>query len=674
MDAIRAGRIVLAVAAILAAPARADLDEDVRAAVERGVAYLKSHQHADGTWFFGGRALDADHAVGVSALAGLALLEANVPAGDPVIEKAAGVVRYGISNTNATYDLSLAILFLDRLGQAGDNRRIEEASLSLAAGQLADGGWSYTCPLAASEADVRRLRTLVQQKNGGPGRGPKSSPRETPSSDPLPPRGGEARRGELRSRRDAGRPGSFFGSDNSNTQFATLALWVGRRHQLNVDRTLAAVEGRFRNSQHSDGGWGYKSAGMGAMGSTASMTCAGLLGLAVGQGVSREAVLRTKFKQEGASPRGRETALSDPTRDRAISRGLAFVGQVMEPALGAATGGDVPVPGPQGGFPGGRGRGPGGPRQRGGGSVRDNGLGSEYYFLWSLERVAVAYGLKTIGNKDWFTIGSRFLLETQENDGAWRGNLGDTVDTCFALFFLRRANLAQDLTATLHGKVPETVNLKAKGTRKEVAEDARAAAQPQKEVNKPEPATRKNSIPPLAPIPEERVAHSPPEPVLEGKAHDEEVVRLRDQVLKASGLEQIALVEELRDQKGAVNTDALADVIPRLAGTARTRAADALAERLSRMTGPTLRAKLSDKNREVRRAAALACALKEEADFVPDLIGLLDDPEPRVIRAAHAALKTLSHEDFGPDARAKEEERHQSIARWRQWWARKDSP
>src|SRR5206468_2802480 len=71
MDAIRAGRIVLAVAAILAAPARADRDEGVRAAVERGVAYLKSHQHADGTWFFGGRALDADHAVGVSALAGL---------------------------------------------------------------------------------------------------------------------------------------------------------------------------------------------------------------------------------------------------------------------------------------------------------------------------------------------------------------------------------------------------------------------------------------------------------------------------------------------------------------------------------------------------------------------------------------------------------------------------
>ena len=45
-----------------------------------------------------------------------------------------------------------------------------------------------------------------------------------------------------------------------------------------------------------------------------------------------------------------------------------------------------------------------------------------YYFLWSLERVAVAYGLETIGNHDWYAWGARALLATQEKDGGWRAS------------------------------------------------------------------------------------------------------------------------------------------------------------------------------------------------------------------------------------------------------------
>src|SRR5205085_4148027 len=132
-----------------------------------------------------------------------------------------------------------------------------------------------------------------------------------------------------------------------------------------------------------------------------------------------------------------------------------------------------------GGF---RGRGgPGGPGAEGGNLI-GNGLGSEYYFLWSLERVAVVYGLRTLGNKDWFAIGAKYLLDQQSGNGAWRGNLGETVDTCFALFFLRQANLATDLTATLKGKVkdPGVVKLKA------VGKDALQPPDPKSGPKKPE--------------------------------------------------------------------------------------------------------------------------------------------------------------------------------------------
>src|SRR5438067_12869609 len=46
-------------------------------------------------------------------------------------------------------------------------------------------------------------------------------------------------------------------SDNSNTQFATLAMWVGRKHGLPVDGSLARLEKRFRETQSRNGSWGY---------------------------------------------------------------------------------------------------------------------------------------------------------------------------------------------------------------------------------------------------------------------------------------------------------------------------------------------------------------------------------------------------------------------------------
>ncbi len=91
--------------------------------------------------------------------------------------------------------------------------------------------------------------------------------------------------------------------------------------------------------------------------------------------------------------------------------------------------------------------------------------GKAYYFLWSLERVAVALDLDTLGGKDWYGWGSEIVVANQAADGSWHGEYPATADTCFALLFLKRANLTADLTAGLKGKThdPGAITLKAGG-------------------------------------------------------------------------------------------------------------------------------------------------------------------------------------------------------------------
>ena len=70
-----------------------------------------------------------------------------------------------------------------------------------------------------------------------------------------------------------------------------------------------------------------------------------------------------------------------------------------------------------------------------------------------------------------------------------------------------------------------------------------------------------------------------------------------------------------------------------------------------------------------KRKAALAVELKGERPLIPELIALLEDADRGVGRAAHAALKEMARQDFGPTATANAAERAQAIARWKAWWA-----
>jgi hypothetical protein len=631
------GAVVALGAALLLAPAAPAADKAaIDRAVDRGATYLKSIQGQDGTWTY-----SPSPQIGATALCGLALVESGAKPDDPAVQKAAKAVREASIPLTRTYSLALSIMFLDRLGDPADAELIESMAVRLLAGQdPATGGWTYECPPLA-DTEVRRLQGSLQQRRELVAReAPPEAPERRATAQDLPKEIQEQLR--LINRQ----AGTFTGqgTDNSNTQFAVLALWIARRKGIPVEGTLQRIDARFRPTQRPDGGWSYElptpgrggpppgtpaaamMANLPGMGSTGAMTCAGLLGLALSHGSAMETTLRTS-PVAGVAPARK--AAQDPGKDPAIRNGLVFLGKVVgKPFEEIDRRGMMRPPqavAPPNGFPNAPGGGPGA-----------QGGGRGYYFLFSLERMAVAYGLDTIGDKNWYDWGSDILLKNQNRDGSWTGDYAESgSDTCFAILFLRRANLAKDLSTTLLGQVkdPGQHQLRAvedvdKGVGARPAPDAGQAPGNPKEAR------------PAAPV-------------------DPEVARLSDELVKAEPGRQEQALEALRDGKGAVYTDALAHAIHRLDGAIKGKARDALADRLTRMKSATLADKLRDDDAEVRRAAALACAMKDDRANAPRLIELLQDPDPAAARAARAALKTLAGQDLGPEP-----------ASWKDWWSK----
>jgi hypothetical protein len=394
--------------------------DKVNKAIDRGVAFLKSTQQADGGWATPEGDL-AYFKVGFAALPGLTLLECGVPANDPAVQKVAQFLREQETSVwgnkiELTYDLSLAILFLDRLGEAKDTELIQKLALRLVAGQKASGGWTYQCPIL-TEAEHKQLSSALKTHGEL-----SASPLDLKRLDPnkLTVAGGNPLPSKLKrlavwrddtdpTPKDPKYPQKE--SDNSNTQFAILGLWAAKRHDLPLDRTLALIAKRFRKSQNEDGSWGYLASGQGMVEGVKhpTMTCAGLLGLAVGLGLANEAKAKLGVG-EARTPAGQNPAVK-----KGLERVAHDVGDPHQPWK------NVPQ--------------------------------IDLYFVWSVERVAVIYNLSRLGGKDWYGWGAEMLVANQTDKGNWQNgkypHSTPTIDTCFALLFLKRANLAKDLTAKL---------------------------------------------------------------------------------------------------------------------------------------------------------------------------------------------------------------------------------
>ncbi len=618
--------LAVGVLVLVGVPAPAVDKDEISAAVERGVTALKRLQAGDGTW--------RHEYIGATALAGLTLLECGEAKSDRAVQRAAEAVRREGLRLTHTYSLSLCVLFLDRLDNANDTPLIESMLVRLLAGQNGHGGWTYDCP-GISAGEVRRLEAEMKGRELRGSRDLSKLPKKGERTQADLPK---EIQGQLRVAAAAGGlPGI---DDNSNTQFATLALWVGRRYGVPTQTALRRVEKRFRASQNEDGGWGYHMRspalastpimrGMPGPGSSATMTCAGMLGVLCGQGT------RGDDRKKGKAGEGKAAAV-DVSKDGVLRLGL----QALATAIGNPIGGKV---------------------ERGRRRDTARAQGRAYYFLWSLERVAVIMGLETIGKKDWYAWGAEVLLANQDPGGTWSGLYADAgVDTCFALLFLKKSNLARDLSSRLIGpKDPGVRVLKGRvGGKGLLGAPSKPLATDigDKKMEDNVSAAGK------------RPAVQPAESARPGSVKEQTAASLARDLVRTRGQTQAGMLKALRDSKGPEYTEALAGVIPKLEGETKKRARQALADRLTRMKAETLREYFKERDVEIRRAAILAAGQKDARALVPDLIDLLQDEETMVQRAAHASLKAIAGKDLGPKAGADAEQRKKALAAWQAWW------
>lgn len=444
--------------------------------IKNGVEFLKKQQKKEGFWGTGATAKEAN-GIGYTSLVGLTLIECGVKTDDPGLKAAANIVRANAFEVDSIYELALVILFLDRMkDKNGKNDKTDIRIIQLLAGrliaaQMPSGGWGYKAQ-KYGEPNIKQLVAALNKVNAKTDPPPDVTKirsalpedmRRLPIwTDPAP-----------RLPADPVNKGQDLydaTTDNSTTHFAMLGLWAARKHDIPVDRTFALVNRRFRTSQGPGGTWSYPFVRTGADGGN-QFTCIALLGVAIGHVVAPE---------PGVKPE------TDPVIINAFT------------ALGKAVGAPV---GDTKGRP----------------TIKEAG---GLYFLWAMERIAVLYDLQKLNNKDWYLWGAEILISNRGGDGSWGDDGGfpgqsPIVNTCFALLFLKRANLTPDLSkkllvnpAVLTAKVDDKIAPKPEPPppSPKVVEPEPIAIAPMPHSPKPEPT----AVTPPAPAPQPETASTPP--------------------------------------------------------------------------------------------------------------------------------------------------------------------
>jgi hypothetical protein len=289
-------------------------------------------------------------------------------------------------NLNDAYNAGLRGLLLEKVDRKLNQRALAELAMFFVDSQCENGQWTYTgksrkipgqyIPVATKRKDDSILPGSTRSDDDGipPGKPIK-----------LPP------------------PGKASGvktGDDSNTQYAILALFAAARANVEVPKsTWEKCEQWFESKQNSDGGWGYQCAdvpdgggnGIVSNSSSGSMTTAGLTAMIV-----------CKFYLG-----------KDWKADPKVQKGLSWLGSNLSYSSNP-----------------------------GGHAVW------HYYYLYGLERVGQIAGMKEFGGRDWYKGGADWLLSNQKDDGRWEepsakptydALADDVVNTCFAILFLRRA-------------------------------------------------------------------------------------------------------------------------------------------------------------------------------------------------------------------------------------------
>ncbi len=290
------------------------------------------------------------YAGGMTSLCTLTLLSCGVPPTDPAVQGALGHLRR--THADKTYSVALQTMVFCRAEPIRDGQSIRRNVGWLEQTQITrgsgKGGWGY------------------------------------PSSDP----------------------------DNSNSQFAVLALYEAERVGIRVSpQTWRLAKAYWEESQNHDGSWGYNPS---IRGGTGSMTSAGISSLVIADGKVRQP--DAEVQQDRILCCRRVEADNDRVR-----RGLQWLAQNFTVA--------------------------GNPRadQR-----------WHYYYLYGLERVGRMTNQRFVGQHDWYREGADYLIAAKGGALAdhWSGQLfesGELLPTCFALLFLSKGRWPVLVSKLKHG-------------------------------------------------------------------------------------------------------------------------------------------------------------------------------------------------------------------------------
>jgi hypothetical protein len=614
--------VAIVAAAVVAVPASAATPKEVEDAIKRGTNALRAHYKEAAKPAAGP---DQTSMIGVSCMAGLAMLEGGVPPADPALKIIANKVRDASYGQTQTYGAALCLLFLDRLGEPEDEPLIQILAVRLLAGQRSTGGWSYATIDASQVGDINWLKGIKPPK-GGPA---KLLPEVEQYAQFVASKAGAI----------VQRPGN--GDDNSNTQFAVIAVWLARKHGVPVDGALDLIEKRFLSSQNPrTGGWPY--AGDSNTPGSPSMYCAGLIGLATGIARREERRAKAEAKKEASKeePGAPKKEVDDPLfnaptkttpepkkpkyapdeRDRAVAAAFDGLGAVLQASVQAGGGGLL--------------------LQEGG----THGL-NDLYFFWSLERACVIYGMDKVRGVNWWEAGAHTLVVSQQADGNWHSHYESDVATSFAVLFLCKSNLARDLSSKVQKET--------------ITEMRNAPGAANAEAKNKDSSVGGN-------IPTEPLA-----PTLPGAVGNESAT-LAAELVRSYDKDWDKVLKKLKDSRGGSYTLALVNAANRLEGDRLKQARDALAERLTRMTADTLRTFAKSEEPELRRGALLAMAMKDDKSHIPDLINAVDDEDEFVVRAVSAGLRSLTGQDFGPRKNSNEGEKKIAKDEWSKWWNKQE--
>jgi hypothetical protein len=208
---------------------------------------------------------------------------------------------------------------------------------------------------------------------------------------------------------------SSGGGDNSNTQFALLALHDAERVGVTVSpRTWKRALDYWTKSQNQDGSWGY----MPGMPGTGSMTGAGIASVIIADGALS--------KGDAEFTGGRVKCCGEQKPNEAIDKAVEWMGRNFSVHRN---------PGAAGG-------------------------GWTYYYLYGLERVGRMSARRYLGSHDWYREGTEKLIRDQDRfsgffKGAGHGESNPHVGTSLALLFLAKGRRPILVAKLKHGPLDD---------------------------------------------------------------------------------------------------------------------------------------------------------------------------------------------------------------------------